>query len=292
MVLDLLAKRYPQLYLTPDAGISKSSEYADLALHGGTLEGGSLEGIYTGSPDDRLYTETTPAGSVEVLFLKMREDFERFYRVMAHRCEPVPVPRSMGAATIRGINNWRKIEAHKQAFLAGGGFNWSLEFGKFTSVKENYQDTVIVVTDGFYSALGYEKTQFGEEEWRGLSLIIRTHHELTHYVCGRMFPDIKHAVFDEILADCMGLVNAVGTYDTALAKAFLGVSPGGYREGGRLENYTKQGRTPDSLAGSVNKVIDMLKADTEELMSRGVRQYDLTLALEEQSERFRLMLGT
>ena len=78
---------------------------------------------------------------------------------------------------------------------------------------------------------------FSEEEWIRHSRIIRTWHELAHVVSGRLYPDNRESIRDEVVADCIGLTAAFGTYDLRLARLFLGITDERYRPGGRLENY-------------------------------------------------------
>jgi hypothetical protein len=69
------------------------------------------------------------------------------------------------------------------------------------------------------------------------SLVIRREHECAHYFTWRVFGTIRTHVFDELLADFVGLVRAYGHYPGALARRFLGVDAEGRRLGGRLDNY-------------------------------------------------------
>ena len=65
---------------------------------------------------------------------------------------------------------------------------------------------------------------------------IRKYHECTHFVCRRLYREKKDPVWDELVADAVGLYAAFGKYDISLAELFLGIKDGRYT-GGRLENY-------------------------------------------------------
>ena len=80
------------------------------------------------------------------------------------------------------------------------------------------------------------ETPFDRDEWVRLSREIRLHHECAHVVCRRTMPDDALAVWDEVTADAVGLLCALGRYDAELAARFLGVSEQGFA-GGRLEEY-------------------------------------------------------
>jgi len=277
-VIGALAERFPQLYLAPAEGVSQSEGYRAIVRRGERFRG-SL-GHFTGSPEDSFTIEHTPAGNAEILFLKNRGDFERCVQIMAHRCEPVAIPATMGASCISGINDWSKIHAHLAEYRENGGTDEDGEFARFTAVKENYKTVLIILSDGPYSGLPPHKTPYGEEEWLRLSREIRKYHELTHFVCKRLYPEKKYPLWDELLADHMGLLFAAGEYDRALALRFLGIENEAYR-GGRLENYA----APDE--DTVKWVLDTtaaLAARSKALRETGLSGFALTSALEEQAE--------
>lgn len=234
-VIKTYIHRYPQLTISPAPGKSKSEEYKNIALRGKLPK--EYENPFTGTQEDRVFCIPTPVGDVEVLYLADRGDFETCVRALAYKCEREEIPASMGAIHIGGVNNWAKIQARKRAYLEAGNSDWSAEFRRFTADPANYKDTVLLVSKGAYSALPAAKAGFGEEEWLGYSLIIRIYHELTHLICRKRYPEKKEAVWDEIVADCMGIYKALGFYDTRLAEKLLGVEGERYRKGARLENY-------------------------------------------------------
>lgn len=226
---------YPQLILNPETGLKETTEYKDIVLRGKLP--GECVCPFAVSEQDSLQEIDTPAGKTEVYFLYRRDSFERAVQILAYRGEPRPLPASMGAVTVRGLNNWRKIHAHKARYLAEGNTDWDAEFRRFTQNADNYKDTVILLSNGCYSAVSPEEAGFPEEEWIRHSRTIRTWHELAHVVSRRLYPDNQETVRDEVVADCIGLAAAFGNYDLRLAGLFLGITEDGYRAGGRLENY-------------------------------------------------------
>lgn len=146
------------------------------------------------SAGDRLETVATPAGKVDVLSLCDRADFEHCIRALAHRCENGDVPSTMGVSIISGLINWEKIRKHKEEYVAGGGDDWSGEFERFTSDRKNYRDTIIVLSQGYYSALLPAEAGFPGKEWLELSYTIRKYHELAHFVSQRLYPENKDAL--------------------------------------------------------------------------------------------------
>lgn len=150
------------LGLPVQTGMSGDTRYTDIVRRGRLPE--ELPNLFYGNPADNVFSIDTPIGVREVLYLADRRDFVRFVQVMAHRCEPVEIPDSMGAVALLGVTNWRKIQNHKRKWALSGGQDWNFEFQRFTANKENYQDALLVVSDGPYSAvpgaqLGLEEAQ-------------------------------------------------------------------------------------------------------------------------------------
>ena len=82
-ILTALAGEYPQLYLNPDADPPEA--YRRTVLRGEEPEAKSLA-HYRGDPADREEVMETPAGSVRVVTLGNRQDFELALRgLMAAR---------------------------------------------------------------------------------------------------------------------------------------------------------------------------------------------------------------
>ena len=86
-----------------------------------------------------------------------------------------------------------------------------------------------------------------EQEWAAKSATIRMYHELTHFICRKLYPEKKDEIRDEIYANCIGLTAAFGRYDPRLAKTFLGIEAETYRKGGRLEHYAPECTEEDIL---------------------------------------------
>lgn len=230
-----LTWNYPQLILNPETGLKETVEYKDIVLRGKLPR--ECVCPFAMSEQDSFQEMDTPAGKAGVYFLYHRGSFAYVVQILAYRGEPRPLPASMGAVTIRGLNNWRKIYAHKARYLAAGNTDWNAEFRRFTQAADNYKDTVILLSNGYYSAVSPEEAGFSAKDWNQHSRTIRTWHELAHVVSRRIYPENQETIRDEVVADCIGLLAAFGTYDPRLAGLFLGITEEGYRAGGRLENY-------------------------------------------------------
>lgn len=259
-ILDQLIDRFPQLSLPVVSGMSTDPQYREIVRKG--KKPAILSNPFHGSERDALLTEETPVGPVNVIRLGNRDDFVRFVQVMAHRCEPVEIPASMGAVTISGVTSWEKIRSHRKVWtFANPGGDWAEEFRRFTSVPGNITETLLIVSEGPYSAVPAVELGLDESDWLEKSLRLRTGHELTHLVSRSLWPENKQAIRDEITADCIGLLFAFGDYDPVLAARLLGIRDSDYLPGGRLQNYL-EGRLPDgqlleTVSGQIGKLRQM-----------------------------------
>lgn len=254
--IETMIYRYPQLTLLPGEGMSQEEAYLRIVRRG--IMPQQLPNHFLSSPKDFLETKETIAGSMEVLYLDNRKDFEQFVQVLAYRCENRPIPASMGAVTITNLNNWRKIEAHKKSYLLSGGTDWRQEFQRFTSLPENYRDTLVIVGSGGYSGISARSAGFEEEEWLQLSVTIRLYHEMTHVVLRRMDKKERDPLMEEVEADAVGIYKAFGSYLPELAKKFLGIEEKEYRLGGRLENYLRDKQTIEQVRPAVEQKIEQI----------------------------------
>ena len=270
-ILTTLSRRYPQLLLPISDETRHGELYKNAVLRGLELEGTPAFSL---SPADTFEAVETPAGMIEVLSLAEREDFEHCIRALAHRCEAVELPKTMGASTISGLINWEKIRTHQKEYLSSGGEDWDSEFARFTADRKNFRDTIIVLSCGPYSALGAEDAGYEASEWLSLSHAIRKYHELAHFVSRNLYPENKDAVRDEVLADMNGIIGALGHFDAELEAKFLGIRDGRYT-GGRLENYV----SPEELPAATERVCAML-AQLQENCTGAQQPFDFLLQLE------------
>jgi len=199
----------------------------------------------------------TPAGSVRVVTLGNRRDFELALRgLMAAKDGPEAViPESQGAAMLT-VFNWPRIHAHLVLYPEE---ERAAEFKRFTAVRENYVDMLVVLSRGPYSHVDAAAVGETEEEWLGHSDTIRRYHELTHVICRGLCPGDVAPIRDELVADAVGLIAAYGRFDPETEKLFLGIRDGRYT-GGRLGNYTD---TPAALTGAVCAALERIRATME-----------------------------
>jgi hypothetical protein len=243
-VLGALRKRFVQLRFPIREGISQEPAYLD-ATRRGRLDGAEAfdPGLELAAPDRlELHIHQTIAGRIPVVMAFDRRDFVALVQAFTERNEPVPVLPSMGACIVTGLNNWDRVRAYREQWeaqnpgLAQTG--WGEEFRRLAARKELYQDRFIILSGGPYSGVRSADIGLDEGDWLRRSIAIRREHECTHYYTYRVFHSMKNHVFDELVADFVGLVMAFGSYRGDLARRFLGLERfPEHRAGGRLELY-------------------------------------------------------
>ena len=250
-ILAHLAADYPQLYLTPDTDTQET--YRRVVLRGEEPERKSLA-HYRGDPGDREELMETPTGSVRVVTLGNRQDFELALRgLIAAKDGPLTqIPESQGAAMLT-VFNWQRIHAHLVLFPEE---ERASEFKRFTAVRENYTDMLVVLSRGPYSHVDAAAVGETETAWLEHSDTIRRYHELTHVICRRIYPGDVAPIRDELVADVVGLYAAYWCFDPETEKLFLGIRDGRY-VGGRLGNYTD---APESLTEAVCDALERVRA--------------------------------
>lgn len=247
-----LSKRYPVLYVPISEDINLN--YKETTLKGNLLESSYLKDFIT-SENDYIMTINTEVGNVDVVFLYERHDFELFLMKTIYKCIQTDIPNTIGAMMISGINNWQKINNHLENYT---GIDKNQEFKKFTSNKDNYKDFLLLISNGFYSNISPIEVNFEPNVWLEKSCQIRIYHECTHFICRKLWADKKNIIFDEIVADCIGLKSAFGFYDKSMAKKFLGFNDNNVYIGGRLEFYCEKSNI-DIIKSKIFKFMDFLE---------------------------------
>ena len=267
-----LRRRLVQLRFPVAAGVSEGAAYRAATRRGDLGEVSlSAAGIAFACPSGlRLLIHPTAVGRVPVIVADAREDFVALVRALVHRNEPVRVPDSMGACIVAGYNNWNRIaelraeweRAHPEVRSALG---WQMAFKDLVARKELYQDSFILLSSGPYSGIPARAMGLGDREWLEKSLVIRLEHECTHYITRRALGSMHNSILDELIADYMGIVAAIGRYRADWFLRFMGLeSYPRYRRTGRLENY--RGEPP--LSDRAFTVVQSLVKSAAERLER------------------------
>ena len=137
---------------------------------------------------------------------------------------------------------------------------------------------------GPYNAISAVRLGLPEDEWITLSDRIWKYHECTHFVCRRLFPEKKNAVWDELVADAVGIYAAFGKYNPRMEELFLGIEDGRY-VGGRLENYVTDlsGEERAAVLSELADKISSVLKDFDKVISENssAAPFELALLLED-----------
>lgn len=271
-VFQALSSKLVQLKFPILQGISQTQAYRFATRKGVSVDGMvEATGLVLQQPEQlQLMLHQSLAGVIPVLLTRNREDFVSLVQALTMRNEPLPVPASMGACMITGLNNWDRVRQYRQQwevrnFGSCSESSWLEEFGRLIPQKQLYQDRLIILSDGFYSNVSANDIGLSEPEWRRISLNIRLEHECTHYFTHRLFGSMRNNLLDELIADYIGIVAAIGHYRADWFLRFLGLeSFPDYREGGRLQNY--RGQPP--LSEGAFKILQALVKSAAENLER------------------------
>jgi hypothetical protein len=281
-VFETLKQRLVQFQFPIQQGISETEAYRAATRRGISTKGmAEASGLVLQQPERlQLIIHQSLAGKIPVLLVENREDFVTLVRSLAKRNEPIPIPASMGACLVSGLNNWDRIYRYHQQWQESRGqgagsreqgesynslIDWNREFNRIIPQKHLYQDRFIILSGGFYSGVTAEDIGIETSEWLHLSQKIRLEHECTHYFTLRLFGSMRNNMLDELIADYKGIVAANGYYRADWFLRFLGLkSFPNYRRGGRLENYRGQ---PPLSDGAFKILMSLVKAAAENLES-------------------------
>lgn len=237
----LLKTCYPQLNFPIQEGINKTKDYIDVVLKGKSLPGSEGDTLLLNKPEGVRFTlHESIAGKVPVLTVADDEDFVKIVQCLLYKNNPTPVPHSMGALLLNGINNWDRIKALKTKWQQNNpSESWNQEFSK--NILPNpglHKDKLIILSTKPYSAVSADFLGLTEADWMSQSLTLRLEHECTHLYTLSRYGCASNNLHDELVADYIGISNTIGFYSKEWMLAFMGLEGyPNYRQGGRLENY-------------------------------------------------------
>lgn len=241
-LFEVLKSHLVQFQFPIAKGISGTEEYRAAVFKGkDTRQMETATGLVLNKPEAlQLKIHQSLAGKIPVLFVPDADDFVTIIRALSHKNEPKPIPASMGAALISGLNNWSRIKALKTAWLAQNPFgNWGKHFMQhILPNKSLYQDKLIVLSEKEYSGVQAADLGMGKTKWKQLSVQIRLEHECAHFFTLCYYGAMANNMHDELIADYMGIQKANGSFNPDWFLKCIGLEDyPKYRKGARLENY-------------------------------------------------------
>jgi len=199
----------PQLWIRPELGASQSSSYQRLVLQGETPSNVDIEqALALKDPNaPSLSLVDHPCGPLPVLSFDNHNDFIAVVRCLAHRCEPASLLPTVHAQAVSGLIHW----------------------GLIREVSSNSRAQLLILHRAPYSSLAATSIPGTptEEQWLKQSQHWRLEHELTHIACRRLVDEMRLNLFDELIADALGMIAALGEFSADLFRRGLGLSADG-----------------------------------------------------------------
>jgi hypothetical protein len=206
-MLQSLSQGLPQLLLHQVPGVSRSQRYQQLVRNGQHLGAIAVEHYPSGwlqpsKLECRLVDHM--CGIVPVLTTSCRSDFELMVRAFAYRAEPVQVNPSVHGIAVDGLIHWH---------LAKNG----------TPLPKKIR--LVILHEAPYGSLPASEVPGhpSETEWLKASSEWRLEHELAHLATRHFWGTMRLNLFDELVADGMGMVKALGMFDATLFLQSLGI---------------------------------------------------------------------
>lgn len=261
-VLELLQTGLPQLYLPQQSGISLSELYKALVLRGESVDQASIAGagatLQWRYPEAlRFWIAPHPCGAMPVVQTPCWADFVQLVRALAHRGEPVVLADGVHAQAVSGLIHWGLIRA----------------FGRQSRAR------LIVLHEAPYGSVPAIDVPGGltEADWLQASSSLRLEHELTHLATKRLLGEMRLNLLDELIADCMGMVAALGRFNAELFGLCLGIRSAS----GRWTTYTQGLSETDA-----RQALDLVMVRANELEQRLDQRPELLLR-EQRMERLK-----
>ena len=232
-VFSYLQTKLPQLNIPIRPDMASTDTYRRVARRGEAFRHDDFgDRLTLEVPGElRLLIQEHPAGALPVLTTSNRKDFLTLLCALGGRSEPRFFPSAMNAQLISGYNNWDRVGRYRDAWQRErGGFlttDWAAEMQRVIRTEPSlFQDRIVLVTDAPYSGVTASELEFAitDSEWRRCSMSLRLEHEFTHYATKRLWGTMRTNLFDELLADFMGMTHALGRFSKDAFSRFLGLS--------------------------------------------------------------------
>ena len=247
-LLRTLENSLPQLLLPQVDGISGSELYKSLVLRGEAADSRELSAagpeVCWHEPEAlSFWIAHHPCGAMPVLQTPSWHDFAQLVRALAHRSEPQQLADGVHAQAISGLIHWGLIQ----------------RFGRQSRAQ------LILLHEAPYGSVPAEMVSgnLTAREWLDVSTTLRLEHELTHLATKRLLGEMRLNLLDELIADCMGMIAALGRFDANLFGRCLGIDT----DEGRWITYT------DELSESeAHRALALVMTRSFELESRLAEQ--------------------
>ncbi len=201
-----LRSELPQLLLPPQPLARLSDCYQRLVLRGESPQPKDLEAApRLKDPSGFSITIANHAcGGVPVLTVSHHDDFVLIMRCLAHRCEKVSVQDTVHAQAVAGLIHW----------------------GLIRELDAKARCQILILHRAPYSSLDASSipNNPSQDQWIKQSQLWRLEHELTHIACRKLAGEMRINLFDELIADAIGMKTALGSFHADLFRQGLGLN--------------------------------------------------------------------
>lgn len=274
-----LVAALPQFQVPIEDGASGSDRYAGLIRRGEVPDRvPPVEEVFAEPAGVRWTVVDHPAGGLPVITLSDRRDFERAFRALGSRCEPVPVGPNVHALYVSGLPSPVRLREARSTFLESGGspHAWPDEMRRMmASDATSFHDRVILLHPASYGGLPASRVdpEMDEAAWVEASMHLRLEHEFTHHATHRLLGSYRLHAHDEVLADLMGFTAAIGRFDAELFLEGLGIDGEQVLPDARLRTYLGD-LDPEDLPGLV-RILRRAARNVQEISPRFVEGTEL-----------------
>ena len=212
----------PQLWIIPHDGACKSEIYKRLVLRGETnIETENKTDLQLEDQQGFSIRLTDhPCGTFPVIEIKNQNDFINVVRCLAYRCELAKIQSSVHAQAVSGLIHWGLIRKTN-----------NLERAKLIILHRSPYSSLPA------SAIPGKPTN---DEWVEMSQRWRLEHELTHLATQRLVGEMRLNLFDELVADALGMLKGLKFFSTDLFRQGLGLNnDASTNPTGRVHTYLK-----------------------------------------------------
>lgn len=251
-IFNALKECYPPLNFLIEKEIDKAELYNNILLNAKTNDIKLTSYIkLEDTKNISLELHQSIAGKIPVLTIPNKEDFVKILQSLIHKNNPLPIPASMGAVLLNGLNNSKRFNIIKKNWLQNNPFgDWNTEFtNNIMPNKSLYKDKLVILSTKPYSNVPASQLGLEEDLWISYSISIRKEHELTHLYTLKKYGQATNNLHDELIADYIGIIKTIWNYNKVWMLNFMGLENyPHYREGARLENYVKESKlSPDDF---------------------------------------------
>ena len=218
-----LRTHLPQLWIKPHHGASSSDCYKRLVLRGRMVKTQEKENCLELNDPSGFTIKLVkhPCGTYPVIEIDDHDDFRNILLCLAHRCEQADIQSSVHAQAVAGLIHW----------------------GLIRTINQNERAELIILHRAPYSSLPANiiPGKPTEEKWIQLSQLWRLEHELTHIATRRLVGEMRLNLFDELIADTLGMIKALETFSAVLFLQGIGINAdGSTKKDGRVHTYTRE----------------------------------------------------